>query len=114
MSIAESAPGKAPLPCVPALTALPALQGPCSAAPGSELLMTGAGLSVSAAPPEAQCLSSAQRGDDELAQLGVAVGGTALLKLQCANTSPGDLVKTQILTQQVWAWPESLHIPMGG
>ena len=48
------------------------------------------------------------------AQLGVAVGGTALLKLQCANTSPGDLVKTQILTQQVWAWPESLHIPMGG
>ena len=75
MSIAESAPGKAPLPCVPALTVLPALQGPCSAAPGSELLMTGAGLSVSAAPPEAQCLSSAQRGDDELGSAGGGGGG---------------------------------------
>ena len=37
-------------------------------------------------------------------------GGTALLKLQCARTSPRDLVKMQILTQQVWAWREVLHL----
>ena len=35
----------------------------------------GPGLSVSAAPPEAQCLSSAQRGDYELGSAGGGGGG---------------------------------------
>lgn len=35
--------------------------------------------------------------------------GSLLLKLQCAYRSPGNLVKTQILTQQFREEPGTLH-----
>lgn len=98
-------------PVTTVITALPLPQGWWSAALGSEFLVARAGSYCLSLQPHQRLSAQAMLNYRLLNSAGAGGGGgTALLKLQCAGTSPRELVKMQILTQQVCAWREVLHL----